>query len=99
MATTYANGSGSSSPDVGCTSSTNISRTAEELIRLGQEARAKLAHTDRFDHWLAYGRAVQVGWNIIEAQVGIARGHRFNKALGKWLRAHHLDGVDKATRS
>jgi hypothetical protein len=83
--------------EVGWTSPTNLA--AEEVIAAGREARARLARCDRFADWLAYGRAVEIGRARVERQVGKSVGQKFNKALGTWLRANHLDGVDKSTRS
>src|SRR5262245_34984614 len=73
--------------------------TTEDLIAAGREARARLAHCDRFSDWLTYGRAVELGRTLVAQQVGKALGQKFNKAFGRWLRANHLDGADESTRS
>ena len=74
--------------------------TSTEIIARG---RASLAHIER-GHWpdwrnviaaLAAGRTIA----LLQAGANVPQGRRYREAMGRWLRCHGFDRIDKADRS
>jgi hypothetical protein len=72
---------------------------SEQIVRLGQEALARLRRG--WADWLAIAEALQLGRTEVMAELHTNKptGKRYETAMAKWLAARTFDKIDKGARS
>jgi hypothetical protein len=72
----------------------------EHTIREGREAWERIQNKQRWEDWLAVGKANVVGRAeaMQEARVNKPKGRRYNSAFTPWQYKHGFENLDKADR-
>jgi hypothetical protein len=71
------------------------------IVRLGQEAWARVRSDLNWQDWIAIGRAHVIGRTeaMHEANVNKPEGHRYKEAFSEWLERFGFENLDKGDRS